>query len=79
VVDLLTARWPNALQLLRLAYVLQDMYVYLLFRLTDSTSIFTGLFAEFVSRSWDLMETNAVGTEGEREIGLHIFLIDFGG
>jgi hypothetical protein len=38
-------------------------YVHLIFWLTDSTG-FIGLSAEFVSRSWDLMETNAVGMEG---------------
>jgi hypothetical protein len=32
--------------------------------LTDSTGIFTGLSTEFVSRSWDLMWTDAVGVEG---------------
>jgi hypothetical protein len=39
-------------------------HVHLIFWLTNSTGIFTGLFIEFVSRSWDLMETNAVGIEG---------------
>ena len=39
-------------------------YVHLIFWLTDSTGIFIGLSAEFVSRSWDLMETDADGMEG---------------
>jgi hypothetical protein len=39
-------------------------HVHLIFWLTNSTGIFTGLFIEFVSRSWDLMETNAAGIEG---------------
>jgi hypothetical protein len=39
-------------------------YVHRIFWLTDSTGIFTGLSAEFVSRSWDLMETDAVRMEG---------------
>jgi hypothetical protein len=38
--------------------------VHLSFWLTDSTGIFTGLFTEFVLRSWDLMETDAAGMEG---------------
>jgi hypothetical protein len=39
-------------------------YIHLIFWLTDSMSIFTGLSTEFVSRSWDLMETDATGMEG---------------
>jgi hypothetical protein len=39
-------------------------YVHLSFWLTDSTSIFTGLSTEFVSHSWDLMETDTTGMEG---------------
>jgi hypothetical protein len=39
-------------------------YVHLSFWLTDSMDIFTGLSTEFVSRSWDLMETDAAGMEG---------------
>jgi hypothetical protein len=36
----------------------------MIFWLTDSTSIFTGLSTEFVSHSWDLMEIDAAGMEG---------------
>jgi hypothetical protein len=39
-------------------------YVHLIFWLTDSKGIFTGLSIESVSHSWDLMQTNAVGMEG---------------
>jgi hypothetical protein len=39
-------------------------YVHLIFWLTDSTGIFTDLSTEFVSRLWDLMETDATGMEG---------------
>jgi hypothetical protein len=39
-------------------------YVHMILWLTDSTGIFTGLSTEFVSRSWDLMWTDAVGVEG---------------
>jgi hypothetical protein len=38
-------------------------YVHLIFWLVDSTGIFIGLSIEFASRSWDLMETDAVGME----------------
>jgi hypothetical protein len=39
-------------------------YVCLIFWLTDSTSIITGLPTEFVSRSWDLIETDTIEMEG---------------
>jgi hypothetical protein len=39
-------------------------YVHLIFWLTDSTGIFIGLSTDFVSRSWDIMETDAAGMEG---------------
>jgi hypothetical protein len=39
-------------------------YVRMIFWLIDSTGTFTGMSTEFVSRSWDLMETDADGMEG---------------
>jgi hypothetical protein len=39
-------------------------YIRLIFWLTDSTGIFTSLSTEFVSCSWDLMETDIAGMEG---------------
>jgi hypothetical protein len=39
-------------------------YVHLIFWLTHSMGIFIGLSTEFMSHSWDLMETDAAGMEG---------------
>jgi hypothetical protein len=39
-------------------------YIHLIFWLSDSTGIFTGLSTEFVSHLWDLMETDTTGVEG---------------
>jgi hypothetical protein len=40
------------------------MYVHLIFWLTSSMGIFTGLSTMFVSHSRDIMETNAAGMKG---------------